>query len=147
MNKVIRITVVLFLFLCLVLVKIFEDHLFYDPLLIYFKRDYLTKGLPNLNLIKLFFSYSIRFLINALISFAIIKIAFKKHASLKTISLFYALSFIVLNILFFVLLITKLDTGYLLLFYLRRFLIQPLFIIILFPFLYLIKKGYRFNDE
>ena len=147
MNKVVRVVIILLLFFCLILIKVFEVDLFYDPLLSYFEGDHLTQSIPDLDVLKLFLSYLFRFSLNAFVSFAILKIAFKESAFIKTVILFYILAFVLLSILFFGLLLIKPDMGYLLFFYLRRFLIQPIFVIVLFPFLYLIKKGYQFNDE
>ncbi len=145
--KVLRVIVILLLFLCLILIRAFEYDLFYDPLLQYFEGDHLTQSIPDLNMLKLWISYLYRFSLNTAISFAILKIAFPKDAFFKTITQFYLLAFVVLSILFFGLLISKLEVGYLFLFYLRRFIIQPIFVILLFPFLYLIKKGYHFNED
>ena len=146
MHKVLEVVVILTLFLLLILVRAFEGVLFYDPLLLYFEGAHLTNPFPDINLLKLFFSYAFRFFLNTLISIAILKIAFPKQIKLKTISGFYILAFAVLSIIFFVLMGLKLDVGYLIIFYIRRFIIQPIFILVLFPLFYLLKKGYTFSS-
>ncbi|NIJ45849.1 exosortase F-associated protein [Wenyingzhuangia heitensis] len=145
MAKVIRIILVVLLFFCLVLVRAFEYDLFYDPFLSYFESDHLSKPMPDVEYVKLFFSYLFRFILNSGISFLILRIAFPGRAFLKTIMSFYAISFLILSILFFSLIVSKIEIGYLLPFYLRRFIIHPIFIIVLFPFVYILKKRYRFN--
>lgn len=133
------------LFGCFLLIRAFQYDLFYDPFLQYFEGDHLTKPLPEINNFKLFGSYTFRYSLNSIVSFLILILSFKKQAFIKTILSFYLLMFVVLTFLFFSLILTKVDVGYLFLFYIRRFMIQPVFLIVLFPLLYLLKKGYRFN--
>ena len=47
----------LFLILLLILIRAFEDTLFYDPFLNYFKTEYAHLPLPRINIFKLFFKY------------------------------------------------------------------------------------------
>ncbi|NJB82961.1 exosortase F system-associated membrane protein [Wenyingzhuangia aestuarii] len=147
MPKVVRVLVVVCLLLCLVLVRAFEYDLFYDPFLNYFESDHLTKPMPEVAYLKLFFSYLFRFSLNSGISFLILKVAFPVRSFLKTIMSFYGIAFLFLSVLFFGLIISKVEVGYLFPFYVRRFIIHPVFIIVLFPFVYLLKKRYRFNLE
>ncbi len=143
MPKAIRVLVIICLFFCLVLVRAFQHDLFYDPFLSYFEGN-LLHDFPEVNTLKLLISYLVRFSINGCISILILKISFPKNTYLKTIACFYVLAFVVLAMLFFGILVCKLNVGYLLPFYIRRFIIQPIFVLILFPFLFLLNRGYRF---
>lgn len=145
MKKIIRLFIVLLLFLGLILIRTFEYELFYDPLLAYFEGDHLTKPIPHLNSVQLFISYFFRYSLNTICSLLILKVSFPKNDFFKTISIFYTVAFIVLAFFLFSFICFKIDVGYLILFYIRRFIIQPIFVILLFPLLYLIKKGYTFD--
>ncbi|MGY5351848.1 exosortase F system-associated membrane protein [Wenyingzhuangia sp. IMCC45533] len=142
MPKALKVIIIIGLLLGLVLVRAFEYDLFYDPLLKYFKGNHLTEPLPEINIFKLVFSYTLRYGINAMISLLILKIVFPKNSFLNTIVLFYTLAFVLLMLLFFSFIVFEVNVGNLILFYIRRFIIQPIFILLLFPLLYLFKKGY-----
>lgn len=146
MSKVLKIGITLTLFFLLVLVRAFENHLFYDPLLLYFKGSHLTEAFPALNFVKLIISYSFRFLLNASISILILKVCFDKQVVLKPLLWFYGLSFLALSLVFFLFVFFEVQVGNLILFYIRRFIIQPIFILVLFPLFYLLKKGYSFSS-
>ena len=117
----------------LILIRAFEDLLFYDPFLNYFKLDYHNLSLPELDYLKFFFGLLFRYLGNALFSLSIIYVVFKDFELTKFASLLYILFFIILvGALFFVLSqgdqVNKMN-----LFYIRRFLIQPLFLLLFIP--------------
>ncbi len=114
----------------LALVRLFESRLFYDPFLAFFKSEFTTKPLPEFDSVKLTASLCFRYLLNSLISLALIYVAFKQKALVKFSALLYSIFFVVLLATFFVI-IHFFGTGYNLeLFYVRRFLIQPLFVIL-----------------
>lgn len=146
MYKLIKTGIIGLLLSCFVLIRAFENQWFYDPLLQYFKGDHLLKPLPKLDLAPLFISYTLRYGLNMLISFLILKVVFQQVPFFKSILAFYIAAFLLLSFLLFSILLFEIEVGNLMLFYLRRFLIQPIFILILFPFLYLLQKGYRFDD-
>ena len=118
---------VFWLILCLfglILVRAFEDHLFYDPFLQFFKYDYQNK--------PLFF----RYVLNTLFSIAIIYLLFKQLQLVKFSAILFGILGVVLMVLFFGLLHFFNQPDYLILFYLRRFLIQPLFLVLFIPAFY-----------
>ncbi|SHH86819.1 exosortase F system-associated membrane protein [Wenyingzhuangia marina] len=145
MKRGIRFILIMLLFFCFILVRAYQVALFYDPLNHYFANDYLYLPLPDVDKSRLFVSYLSRYLINSLISFAILKIAFPHRSFIRTIATFYALAFVLLSSILFSLMIFKIDVGYLFPFYIRRFIIHPVFIIVLLPFIYLMRKRYRMN--
>ena len=133
MKKFLKYSVVFFLFVLLVLVRAFEADLFYDPLIEYFKNSYLYQEIPEINTWKLIGDISFRYVLNALISLAIIYVIFKKNRYLKFAGYFYLVAFLLLILIFTLLLQDDFKSGYLFPFYIRRFLIHPLFILILLP--------------
>jgi len=124
-----------FLFVLLVGVRFFENS-FYDPLLSYFKYDYLHTSFPDVKMGKLFLNLFLRYTINTLISLGIIWVAFQKKSYLKFSLYFYGIAFMVLILLFYLVLQTNLENYYLIVFYIRRFLIQPIFVLLLLPAFY-----------
>ncbi len=136
MNRLIRYIFVGILFVLLFLVRGFATTLFYDPLIIYFQDDYLHTTLPEINTWHLIVSMFFRYVINTLISIGIIYLLFKRKEYVKFAVFFYMLAFMIL-ILFFVFLIRDtFESGYLLPFYVRRFIIHPLFLLLLIPTFY-----------
>lgn len=124
------------LVLLLAAIRLFEESLFYDPLTYFFKSDYLTGSIPEMDFGLLVLNLLLRFLLNTAISLAIIYLAFRNKQIMKFSGILYAILF-VLGFSMFVFLILNIENEhYLALFYVRRFLIHPLFILILLPAFY-----------
>ena len=125
----------IFLVGLLALVRAFEDQLFYDPFLDYFKGE-STLPYPEINPLPLYVSLFLRYLLNTVISLAILYVVFKDAALVKFSAVLYLLFFIVLLIGFYSCL-NYFDESYrMVLFYVRRFLIQPVFILLFLPGFY-----------
>ncbi|WP_046742948.1 exosortase F system-associated membrane protein [Kordia zhangzhouensis] len=140
MTKVWKYIVIGFLVGLLILIRAFEQQLFYDPFLDFFKNDYLQAQPPAYDSWKLFVHHIFRYGLNMLISLGIIYVAFEnKHVLLFSIGL-YIVAFVVLISLYFYFIQHNLEEDYLLTFYIRRFLIQPLFVMILLPAFYYQRK-------
>jgi len=131
-----KILFVIVLFLLLALVRFFEHSLFYDPLVDFYKGNYLKKIKPDFNYWWLIVNTSFRFCINTTISLVVIWVAFRKRSILKFSLLFYIVAFVILILLFAYLTYFMQSNHYFLLFYVRRFLIQPIFVILLVPAFY-----------
>lgn len=129
-----------FLFGLLVLIRAFENQLFYDPFLNFFKNDYLQSNIPEYNAWLLFLNHIFRYALNMLVSLGIIYIAFENKHVLKFSLGLYMVAFVILVSLYFYLIQHNLAEDYLLTFYVRRFLIQPLFVLILLPAFYYQRK-------
>ncbi len=136
MKKEIRIILILLLLALLVLIRAFEKELFYDPLIIYFQNDYLYTSIPDVNVWKLIVDILFRYTLNSLITLGIIYLAFQKMKFVKFSGFFLMLAFMLLIVVFAFLLRNDFKNGYLLPFYVRRFLIHPLFLLLLFPAFY-----------
>lgn len=143
MRKRVRIPIIVALFGLLILVRAFGEYLFYDPFINYFKDDYLDQPIPDYNALYLWISILLRYALNTLISLVIIYVAFQKKGLVKFSIKFYVFAFLVLGTLYFILLQFEMVNGHLFTFYVRRFLIHPVFVLILLPAFYYQKKLVR----
>jgi len=141
LNHKVRIALaILFIFL-LALVRAYEDSLFYDPLLNYFKSDYYNFPLPEINNFKLFIGLFFRYFLNTVFSLAIIYVLFKDIQGVKFASIMYLFFFVILVIVFFFTLSFFGEENKMVLFYIRRFLIQPIFLLLFLPAFYYQKQN------
>ena len=136
MDKKLRKILIVLLFFVLILVRAFEQQLFYDPFIEYFKNDYLYDPIPIFSGSKLLVSLIFRYGMNTIISLVIIYVAFQSRSFVMFSIKFYMIAFVVLSITFFIILKGELANGYLFAFYIRRFLIHPLFVLLLLPAFY-----------
>ncbi len=139
-NHKLRIVLAMLFVLALVLIRAYEDNLFYDPFLNYFKLDYYNLAIPEINNFKLFIGLLFRYFINTIISLAIIYVLFKDIDAIKFAAFLYLIFFIVLTAAFFFILLKSGETYKMGLFYIRRFLIQPLFLLLFIPAFYFQKQ-------
>ena len=136
-TEIVRIVCIVFIFS---LLRFFETKLFYDPFLNYFKTDYLNLPFPDFEGVILFSNMFMRYFINSFLSVLILYLLFKNLSLIKFVAVLYITLFVILISAFYFI-IFILDESYnFLLFYLRRFLIQPLFLILFIPAFYLQKK-------
>ena len=127
------------LILLLVLVRVYEDALFYDPYLIFFENDYLYIDSPRREVANLILFTSLRFLINSILSLSIIYCVFKDKSMLKFSTLIYGMAYVCFLIPFIYFVINPRQQDYYLFFNVRRFLIQPIVLLVLLPALYYYK--------
>ncbi|MGV9003208.1 exosortase F system-associated membrane protein [Flavobacterium sp.] len=133
------------LILLLVAIRLFENQLFYDPFLNYFKDEYYNMAFPKFNVFKLFFSLGFRFYLNMVISLGLLYVLFDDKKIVKfSILLFMILGSILLISFFFVLTFFA-EESKMTLFYIRRFLIQPILVILFIPGFYYQKKMSKQN--
>jgi len=126
----------LFLLLLLVLIRTFEETLFYDPFLEYYKDEYSQMAFPKFNVFKLFFSLGMRFYLNTVISLMLLYVIFKDKQIIKFTALLYLILGSILMISFLFILTFFAEESKMTLFYIRRFLIQPIFILLFIPAFY-----------
>ncbi len=129
-NKVVNISVIGILVVFLLLIRMFEKDLFYDPFLEFFHGDTQNKILPEFDTFKLFLGLLLRYFMNGMFTILILYFLFKDFSILKLTSFLLLFFFVVLIIIFFSLLYFSESPDYLFVFYVRRFLIQPLFLIL-----------------
>lgn len=135
LNKV-RVLLALIFVLLLAMVRAYEDQLFYDPFLDYFKSDYNTLPLPTYDTLHLIMGLLFRYGLNTALSLALIYVLFKDIAMITFAAFLYVFFFIFLIVSFFALIYYYGAHNNLMLFYVRRFLIQPIFVILFIPAFY-----------
>lgn len=143
MNKFVKYIFIFVLICFLFLIRAFEERLFYDPLIVYFQNDYLYAKMPDINLWKLVVDLLLRYTLNSLITLGIIYLAFNKKRYVKFSGFFLMSAFIVLLLIFVFLVRSEFEYGYLFPFYIRRFIVHPLFLLILVPAFYYHSKSSR----
>ena len=141
LNHKLRIALAMMLVLLLVLIRTYEDSMFYDPFLNYFKTDYYNLPLPELNSIQLFLGMVYRYFLNSTVSLAIIYVLFKDIEAVKFASILYLIFFTLLIFALFLVLSFFGETNKMTLFYIRRFLIQPIFLLLFLPAFYYQKQN------
>lgn len=125
----------------LVLIRAFEDQLFYDPFLDYFKNDFTNMPLPNFDSFQLFLGLLFRYTLNTVVSLGIIYVLFKDVQMVKFALVLYYFFFMILIAAFFYIILFIKGHNNLVLFYVRRFLIQPIFVLLFVPGFYYQKQN------
>ncbi|MDR7208278.1 exosortase F system-associated membrane protein [Flavobacterium piscis] len=139
LNKLIqhkfKIIITILIVLCFGLVRAFEKELFYDPFLEYFESDFQNLPLPSLSAFNFFLSLLFRFGLNTILSLVLIYTLFQDVDILR-FSVYLYLFFLILFFGMFFLILNYYSDGSWLLFYVRRFIIQPLFVLLFIPAFY-----------
>jgi len=125
----------------LILIRVFENELFYDPYLLFFQDDYLRMDYPNREVFKLTAFTTLRYLLNTVISLGIIYVIFRDKSMIKFAAILYTIAYVILLGLFLYFVLNPRQEDYLIFFYIRRFLIQPILLLLLLPAFYYFKKS------
>lgn len=143
MTNVIKMIVLLVLFGLLILIRAFENELFYDPYLSFFKNDYLYIDNPRREVFKLTMFTILRYLLNSGISIGIIYLFFKDKSIVSFSIFIYSVALVVLILFYLYFVINPQQEDYYMFFNIRRFLIQPLLLLILIPAFYYYKLRHK----
>ena len=145
LNKIysqgIKLVLAVGLLLSFVLVRFYERSLFYDPFLTYFKSNFNQMSLPDFETFRLVLSLVFRYGLNMLISLLLIYLIFKDRMMIRFSVLLYLIAFLFLITSFFLVIHFYGSQNNFLLFYIRRFLIQPLFVLLFIPAFYFQKRN------
>lgn len=136
MTKFYKYLLVAFLFILLALIRWFENELFYDPYLLFFHNDYLYMDSPRQEVFRLVINTSFRYLLNTILSLVILYVFFKEKSLIKFSSVIYLVSYILLMVCYLYFVLDPKQENYYIFFNLRRFLIQPIILLLLFPAFY-----------
>ena len=139
MNNIFKIVLLMALFGLLVLIRVFENELFYDPYLLFFKNDYLYMDYPRREILKLTLFTTLRYVLNGVVSLAIIYLFFKDKSIVKFSVIVYTVAYLILILIFLYFVINPRQEDYYLFFNFRRFLIQPIILLLLIPAFYYYK--------
>ena len=117
-------------------VRAVENDLFYDPFLVFFKSADLNATFPNFDWLYLILNYFFRFSLNLIFSLIIIQALFQNKRwtlqALVLMSIIFAITFP----LYLFCIYSKFEIGYLFSFYMRRFVIQPIILLLIIPLFY-----------
>ena len=124
----------------LVSVRFLEDKIFYDPFLEFFKADYKIAQVPNFIWGKLMLSHFFRFALNLIFSAIVVHFMFlNKKWTIQAVVLM-AVAFLFFFPIYLWCLYSKMEIGYLFTFSVRRFVIQPIILLLIIPIFYYRKK-------
>lgn len=130
-----KILTAIFIIVCFGVIRAFEGKLFYDPFLTYFESNFKEAPFPPIASFKLFCGLLLRYLLNAVLSLLLIYTLFQEIEILKFSIILYVFFLILLLGMFFVIINYFQDWNWLL-FYVRRFIIQPIFVLLFIPAFY-----------
>lgn len=136
MHKWIKYILFFLLVVLLALIRYFEDYLFYDPYLLFFENDYLYIDSPRRETLKLVLFTTLRYVLNSVISLGVLYVVFKSKSIVKFSAIIYGLAYLFLLAAFLYFVINPKQEDYYLFFNVRRFLIQPLILVVLLPAFY-----------
>lgn len=136
MHKATKYILLFLLFSLLVLIRFFEGDLFYDPYLSFFQNDYLYMDSPRREVFKVTAFSTLRYVLNTVISLAILFVFFKDKSIIKFSILIYVIAYLILISLYLYFVVNPKQEDYYLFFNIRRFLIQPIILILLLPAFY-----------
>jgi exosortase F-associated protein len=140
LSNLVKILLIIVPALLLILIRTFEENLFYDPFLDYFEKDFNKLPLPPINNFELIIGLAARYFLNTVLSLAIIYLVIKDFDAVKFACFLYVLFFIILLSILFYLILQNGQINKMTLFYVRRFLIQPLFLLLFLPAFYYQKQ-------
>ena len=124
----------------LVSVRFLEDKIFYDPFLEFFKADYKVAQVPDFIWGKLMLSHFFRFALNLVFSAIVVHFMFlNKKWTIQAVVLM-AVAFLFFFPIYLWCLYSKMEIGYLFTFSVRRFVIQPIILLLIIPIFYYRKK-------
>ena len=139
MNNISKYILLFILFVLLILIRVFENELFYDPYLLFFQNDYLYIDSPRREVFELTAFTTLRYALNSIISLGILYLVFKDKSIIRFSSLVYVASFVLLMLVYLYFVVNPRQEDYYLFFNIRRFLIQPINLLVLLPAFYYYK--------
>lgn len=124
----------------LISVRMFEDKIFYDPFLGYFHEADKSISFPAFEWGKLIASHLFRFVLNLFFSCVIIHFLFKNKEWTIQGAILITIVFAITFPIYLYCINDRFEIGYLFSFYMRRFVIQPLIILLIVPMFYYRKQ-------
>lgn len=129
----------------LVGVRMLEDSIFYDPFLNYFHEANKNISLPQFEWGKLILSHLFRFILNLFFSCIIIHFLFKNKEWTMQGAILITIIFTITFPIYLYCIYDQFEIGYLFSFYMRRFVIQPLILLLIVPLFYYRKQMLQKN--
>ena len=124
----------------LISVRILEDKIFYDPFLNYFHEANKNLPFPDFEWGKLIPGYIFRFILNLLFSCVVIHFWFRNKQWTIQGAVLITIIFAITFPIYLYCIYDRFEIGYLFSFYMRRFVIQPLILLLIIPMFYYRKQ-------
>lgn len=134
MKKLWKIPVLILLVSLLVVIRMFEETLFFDPFMYFFQGCLCEE--PQLFPGHWYLNVALRYIVNTIISLAILYVVFLRKGPVKFAAVLYLILFLILFPLFVYLMQRVEADAYMPVFYVRRFLVHPVLILLLLPAFY-----------
>ncbi|MFZ4930705.1 exosortase F system-associated membrane protein [Chryseobacterium sp. Mn2064] len=128
-------------------VRVLENTIFYDPFLGYFHEATQNMEFPSFDWGKLIVSHVFRFVLNLFFSCLIIYGLFKSKGWTFQGGVMIGIVFLISLPIYLYCIYDRFEIGYLFSFYMRRFVIQPLIILLLVPMFYYRKQMIGKEDK
>ncbi|MCW4451857.1 exosortase F system-associated protein [Kaistella sp. BT6-1-3] len=141
--KPLRILLVILGIFGLIGVRMVEGSLFYDPFLNYFHAADKNAQFPDFEWAKLIINYIFRFSLNLILSAFVVHLVFKNKEWTMQAVVLMLLVFAITFPIYLYCIYTGFEVGYLFSFYMRRFVIQPLILLLIIPLFYYRKQQLR----
>lgn len=124
-------------------VRALEDKIFYDPFLSYFHEANKNLSFPSFEWGRLIAGHLLRFVLNLVFSCLIIHFCFKNKQWTIQGAILITLIFLITFPIYLYCIYTQFEVGYLFSFYMRRFVIQPLILLLIIPMFYYRKQALK----
>ncbi|SHE68661.1 exosortase F system-associated membrane protein [Chryseobacterium takakiae] len=124
----------------LIAVRVLEDRLFYDPFLDYFREVNKNQHFPDFEWGKLIAGNLFRFFLNLFFSCLIIHFWFNNKRWTIQGAFLMVIVFAITFPIYLYCISDRFESGYLFSFYMRRFVIQPLILLLIIPLFYYRKR-------
>lgn len=128
-------------------VRMLEDQIFYDPFLDYFHEANKKISFPEFEWGKLILSNVFRFILNLFFSCVIIHFLFRNKEWTMQGALLITIIFVITFPIYLYCIYDRFEIGYLFSFYMRRFVIQPLILLLIVPLFYYRKQMLLRSDQ
>lgn len=134
--KIINWLIVIACVLGLIFVRVLEAKIFYDPFLDYFGTASKSAPFPSFDWGRLILSHLFRFGLNLLFSVVMIYFLFRRKDWAVQAAILIVLVFAITFPIYLYCISTEFEVGHLFSFYMRRFVIQPLIVLLIIPMFY-----------
>lgn len=121
-------------------VRALEDRIFYDPFLNYFHEANKNIPFPDFEWGELIVGHLFRFILNLFFSCVIIHFIFKNKEWTIQGAFLITIIFLITFPIYLYCIYDRFEVGYLFSFYMRRFVIQPLILLLIIPLFYYRKQ-------
>lgn len=144
--KIINWLIIIVCILGLIFVRVLEAKIFYDPFLDYFSGVSKPEAFPRFEWGRLILSHLFRFGLNLLFSVVMIYFLFRRKDWAIQAAILIVLVFVITFPLYLYCISTAFEVGHLFSFYMRRFVIQPLIVLLIIPMFYYRKNISQAED-